>query len=182
MQLKTKSYATTLWELLRNKSLEEVNFTLDVLQILSRLYQIDADFKTWISHPLIPSAQKERQLQSFFDNQPVDAILINFIQLLVHNRYFASLPQIIHRLKLLRNDHFHFLPVQVTVSIPLSPAQRSSLEMSLEQKFNAEVISIHEKIDPGVLGGMVIEFEDSKIDQTVKHRLERITEKLAQGR
>ncbi|HPT34838.1 MAG TPA: ATP synthase F1 subunit delta [Bacillota bacterium] len=64
-------------------------------------------------------------------------------------------------------------PVEVTVAAPLSPAQESELEKRLNRIVGKKV-RLEIKIEPDILGGLVLRWEDRVIDASVKKKLDSI--------
>lgn len=106
-----------------------------------------------------------------------------FLKVLMKRKRFNLLPQIVRELRKRFRNHRHIVAVKVVTAIPLLPAERSSLAATLE-KHAQGTVEIEEIVDPAVLGGLRIFFQDKVIDDTVATRLKNLREFLGgvQGR
>ena len=64
-------------------------------------------------------------------------------------------------------------------SVALKSEQREKLIGKLEEKSGKKVI-LSEKIDPSILGGIIVEYDNSRIDNSVKGNLEAVAKQLKQ--
>ncbi len=63
--------------------------------------------------------------------------------------------------------------MEVTVAAPLSPALESELEIKLSD-FIGKKIRLQTRVDPKILGGLVLRWGDQVLDASVKKKLEQI--------
>lgn len=75
-------------------------------------------------------------------------------------------------------DQFGIIVVNVTTAIALSLEQKHDLEIHLAKQFNAKKVIIRPKIDPAIMGGMIVESEHRIIDQSVRSELKNIHAEL----
>ena len=66
-------------------------------------------------------------------------------------------------------------------SAPLGGDQRTRLTSALKKKFDKDII-LDEKVDPRLLGGLVLRSGDTRIDGSLRTRLEAIGARLAATR
>ena len=79
--------------------------------------------------------------------------------------------------KQLRAEAEKRLDVRVVSAVPLDEAQAERMKAALARRFERE-ISLHNEIDPEVLGGAVIYAGDQVIDGSLKGRLNRLQASL----
>ena len=70
--------------------------------------------------------------------------------------------------------------VKVTVAVPLSDAQKGALTASLKDILNREPV-LDVRVDPDLLGGLVVQVGDTVIDTSVRFRLQAIRTFLLDG-
>ena len=80
-----------------------------------------------------------------------------------------------------KREEFHNNIVKMTAitSVALKSEQREKLIGKLEEKSGKKVI-LSEKIDPSILGGIIVEYDNSRIDNSVKGKLEAVAKQLKQ--
>lgn len=61
----------------------------------------------------------------------------------------------------------------MVTAVPLSSALSMKLKEKLEKTLNKKII-MHESTDRGLLGGIIVRYENSEIDSSVRGRLEKL--------
>ena len=89
------------------------------------------------------------------------------------------LPEIAAQFEQLKRESERVLKVRVKTAVALESAQADSIKAALAKRFARDVV-IEPSIDPSVLGGAVIDAEGLVIDASVRGRLERLGQALAQ--
>lgn len=96
----------------------------------------------------------------------------NFLCLLVERHRFSALPDIRSAFNQLYDDTFGIAEVFVTSAVPLEPAQCDALAAKLKAKLGRE-IHLHEAVDPSLLGGMVVQYGDTRMDNSLRTRMQQ---------
>ena len=65
----------------------------------------------------------------------------------------------------------------VITSIPLKPDLKARLIKKLEQK-SGKTVKLNEKVDPSIIGGIILRMGNSQIDNSIKGRLEAVAQQL----
>jgi len=72
----------------------------------------------------------------------------------------------------------NILPADVVTAVPLTPEGRASLASALSKAVGSDV-TIHERVDPDILGGMIARVGSLVFDGSVTRQIERLREQLA---
>jgi F-type H+-transporting ATPase subunit delta len=102
----------------------------------------------------------------------------NFIRLLVENRRLNLLPEIVAQFELLKAEAESRLEATVASAFPLDAAQLKSLEQGLKRKLGRDV-HLSARVDPALVGGVVIRAGDLVIDGSVQGRLTELASFLS---
>ena len=102
----------------------------------------------------------------------------NFVSVLAENGRLALLPTIAEIFEQLRARHEKTLDVQVSSAFKVSAAESTALETALQQMLQRDV-ALETKVDESLLGGVVIKAEDMVIDDSVKGKLEKLSQELS---
>jgi F-type H+-transporting ATPase subunit delta len=105
---------------------------------------------------------------------------MNFLRLIVDKRRMKLLPQILPELRRMVEELEGIERVEVVVPASLPKAQRDFLREVLEKQ-TGKRIELEEKLDPAVLGGMVVKVGSTVYDGSVRTQLSRIRENLQKG-
>lgn len=104
----------------------------------------------------------------------------NFLLLLVDKDRMDVLPQILVELRRMVEELEGIERVEVTAPAALSSAQRDQLCTAIAAK-TGKKIELEEKIDPAVLGGMVVKVGSTVYDGSVRTQIHQIRENLQKG-
>jgi F-type H+-transporting ATPase subunit delta len=140
------------------------------------LFQAEPKLEALLATPVIKRAKKEPLIRSAFEGKSSD-LMLDF--LLVLNKH--------DRLGLLRDLHFAYrelrdkrakrLRVVVRSAVPLTLEQQADLKQTLEATTKLEPV-LDLRIDPDLLGGMVVQVGDELFDNTVRTRIETLRNQL----
>lgn len=125
-----------------------------------------------LSHPEISVERKMAVVQEVFDNSFLTTML-SFLRLLLKGQRLVLLSAIAEQYKDLANRWRGIVPGEVRTVIPLTDEQRARLEAALNRLVSGRVV-LENRIDPEILGGVVVRLSDRIIDGSVKHRLARL--------
>ena len=107
----------------------------------------------------------------------VSDFTLNFLKVVIDRRRQANLRQIIRAFIDGYHQRMGELVVKVQSAVPLGDAQRGRLTSALKSKFEKEVV-LEERVSPRILGGLVLQVGDTRIDGSLRSRLETIGARL----
>ena len=67
----------------------------------------------------------------------------------------------------------------VTTARPLTPASTKQIERFLKQKTGARRLQVEAKVDPAMIGGILIETPDRRLDATISAKLRRFEQEAS---
>ncbi len=105
---------------------------------------------------------------------------LNFLRLLVDKGRMDVLPQIIAELRRLVEQMEGIERVEIVVPMALSETQREAVRAALAKR-TGKRIEIEEKVDPGVLGGMVVKVGSTVYDGSIRTQIEQIRQNMQKG-
>jgi F-type H+-transporting ATPase subunit delta len=161
-------YALALFELARDgKSLDSVGESLGGLK--AALAQ-SPDFKALISSPLIGREAATQAVAAVAKSMGLDTLTGNFLGVLAQNRRLSQLPAVIRAYETLLSNHKGEARAKVTSAHPLNKTQITALQKSLKARVGREV-AVDAKVDPALLGGLVVKIGSQMIDSSIRTRL-----------
>ena len=96
----------------------------------------------------------------------------NFLCLLVEKHRFCRLQEIRSDYNKLYQETFGIAEVFVTSAVALSDAQREELTAVLGKKLG-KTVELHESVDAALLGGMVVQYGDTRMDNSLRTRMQQ---------
>jgi len=128
----------------------------------------------------INSRDKLAALEATLSGEDFLPVTGNFLRLLIEKGRMNALPQILSGLRRLVEELEGIERVEVVSATPLPGTQRDFLKSVLEGQ-TGKRIELEEKLDPAVLGGMVVKVGSTVYDGSVRTQLSQIRENLRKG-
>jgi F-type H+-transporting ATPase subunit delta len=161
-------YAVALFELARDgKALDPV---AENLAALKAAINESPDFKNLIVSPLISRDAAAKTVAAVAAAMKLEALTANFLGVLAQNRRLSQLPAIIRAYETLLSNHRGETRAEVTSAHPLSKTQITALQKSLRARVGRDV-AVEAKVDPAILGGLVVKVGSQMIDSSIRTRL-----------
>ena len=104
-------------------------------------------------------------------------LLLNFVLVLNDHDRLDLLPAVVTSYRDLLEQRIGQMRVQVRSAVPLEAGQRERLERELREAFRREPI-LEARVDPDLLGGLVVQVGDWLYDASVRTRLETMRNEL----
>ena len=169
-------YAEALYQLSEEENIsKEIYSELhDVVQLVKENKDLDNVFKS----PLVAKNEKIDLIEALF-NGKINNNLKNFLKILVEKGRISSLQSIELTFKELLNEKHNILEGTVISAVALTDEKVKELEETLSKKYNKN-ITLENKVDKSILGGVLVRLGNIQIDGSVKTRLDNIKDQLSQ--
>lgn len=168
-------YAVALFDLARDgKALDTVAASLATLK--TAIAQ-SADFKGLINSPVLSREAAGKAVGAVASCLGLDSLTTNFLGVLARNRRLAQLPAVIRAYDALLSNHRGEARAEVTSAHPLTGPQVAALGQSLRARVGRDV-SIDAKVDPAILGGLVVRIGSQMIDSSIRTRLNSLAQAM----
>jgi F-type H+-transporting ATPase subunit delta len=128
--------------------------------------------------PYFSTQEKRDALGTLLDG--ADEIFVNFLSLLIENHRMPVIFRIRHEYERLWDEENRTLPVQITSAIALDDATTESLGKTIGERAGRKV-TLAARVDPDILGGIIIRVGNSILDASIRNRLEQLRRHVAQG-
>lgn len=173
----TKRYARALFELAREKDLLKV--VQQDLSLLRQSIESSEDLRVVLESPVVQAADKRKALDKAFEKK-VHPVTLRFIDLLLEKGRENLLPDIIWQFGMLADAAQGVIRGQLETAFPLNDSLLAALKRRLDRITGKNVI-IQQRVVPELLGGFVVQMNDTVIDTSLKNQLARMREKLVSG-
>lgn len=138
--------------------------------------------RVWLAQPGLSDADRARYVSDLCAGiagaeklaSPEGA---NLLALLSENDRLSACPEIAKQFDQLKSHAEQKIRVKITSATPVEPDLAETLGASLQRRLGRNV-ELALEVDPGLIGGAVIEAEDKVIDASVRSRLERLADRL----
>jgi F-type H+-transporting ATPase subunit delta len=109
-----------------------------------------------------------------------DPIFVNFLQLLIEKHRMPVIFRIRQAFEQLWEEENRTLPVEITSAIELDEGTTESLARQIAERADRKV-KLATRVDPEILGGLVVRVGNSILDASIRNRLEQLRRHVAQG-
>lgn len=165
-----KTYADALFQLaVEDNSLDE---TYRELNQISDIFNDNPDYLKVLCVPTVNAQDKLESLSIVFKGK-ISVLLYNFLGVLIDKNRISLIYKIISEFADKYNDKNGILEVIATTIKPLNPTIREKLIKKLEL-ISSKKITLVEKIDPSILGGIVLNYKNTQIDASVKSKIDNM--------
>ena len=164
-------YASALFDLAREqKQIDAVGRSLDSL---GSALADSREFAQLIASPLVDRHQAGAAFAAIGEQLSLDPITTNFLGVLARNGRKSQLQPVIRAFKKLAAQHRGETSAEVVSAHALSDDQIDRLKSQLKARVGGDV-AIDARIDPDILGGLIVKVGSQMIDASLKTKLNRL--------
>jgi F-type H+-transporting ATPase subunit delta len=161
-------YATALFDLARESG--AIAAVTTSLGTLKAALAESVDLAALTVNPLLSRTDAAKGIAGVAKHLKLDGLSQKFLGVLAQNRRLTQLGPVIAAFEALAADHRGEASADVTSAHPLDAAQVKALTAQLKAKVGREV-AVKLKVDPSLLGGLVVKIGSQMIDSSIKTRL-----------
>jgi F-type H+-transporting ATPase subunit delta len=132
-----------------------------------------------LANPATPIDQRWALAERLF-GKTVQRPVLNLIGLMLRRGRIEELTRIAAEFRRLDNARQGITPATATSAAALTPDEIRAVTSRLEQLTGGSV-ELEVKVDPSLLGGLIVQVGDRLIDGSVRGRLERLRNQLVSG-
>jgi F-type H+-transporting ATPase subunit delta len=161
-------YATALFELAKeNAALDQV--AADLTRFGEALDEFD-DLKRLVKSPTFSAEEQGRALAAILDKLAIEGLTKNFLLLVAKNRRLFATPDMIRAFRAMLARERGETSASVTTAAKLTEAQITALKQALKAALGQEIM-LEERVDPGLLGGLVVKVGSRMVDTSLRTKL-----------
>lgn len=127
------------------------------------------DLRDALADPTLPADKKRDILREIFGGA-VDAAVLSIVQLVVASGNIDVLGDVSTAFAALVERELGVVPAEIVTAVPLTDALRERLSAKLEGSLGKRVV-LREKVDPSILGGIVINVAGRVMDGSLLKQL-----------
>lgn len=170
-------YANSLFDVALQKGItEEIR---DELLALSNIFKAQPGFIKLLSSPVISKEEKHKILHDTFFNK-VSPFVLNLFKVLVDNERFSYILDIIAEYNKRYDTHAGIMAVTAITATPMSEALQQKLIARLSE-LSQKTIRLTTEVDPSVIGGIKLKYNNTEIDATIQSRLAEMKHNIQQA-
>lgn len=163
-------YGGALYDLAKDENLTER--LRAELGVLDQSFAQEPAFVRLLSSPSLTKPERCQVIEDSFRSN-LHPYVVNFLKILTEKGYIRHFSGCCKVYRDRYNTDNGILPVTAVTAIPLSEAHRQKLTAKLAT-VTGKRIELSCKVDPDCLGGVRLDYDGKRLDDTVSHRLEAV--------
>ncbi len=160
-------YAQALYDLAKDEECGEP--VLKELTALSGSFAQEPDFVRLLSAPNLTKEERCQVLDDSFRGK-VNPYVLNFLKILTQKGYMRHFADCCKEYRAAYNRDHGILEVCAVTAVPLRNDQSDRLSQKLA-KVTGKTVDLHNRVDPACIGGVRLDYDGKRVDDTVSHRL-----------
>jgi F-type H+-transporting ATPase subunit delta len=141
---------------------------------LQQLTKASRDFLNLLRSPVVPADKKQAVVEAV-TGKNISELTTAFTKLLIAKGREGELPEVItafiNQYKVKKGIYI----VKLTTATPVSEELKNSIINQVKQTSEMKNIELESKVDPGIIGGFVLQAGDKLIDASISYDLQTIS-------
>ncbi|TYJ58863.1 ATP synthase F1, delta subunit [Cryptococcus floricola] len=178
----TGTYATSTYLAALKKSSKDLEALAKDVEAFDRSIKEDAKISAFIQNPTLTASERAAALKTILPSSS-SPILLNLLSVLSENGRLSAAPKVFADFHSLMAAYRGELEVIVTSAEPLDNKALTRLDKALKttEIAKGKTLKVVNRVNPSVLGGLLVDFGDKTIDLSAYTRVQRFNNALTQG-
>ena len=172
-----KEYGEALYLLCSEEGLDAA--VLDEVTAVAGAFEESPDYVRLLNNRALSVESRLQILDEGFSGR-VHPYVLNFMKILTERGAIADFSGCAEQFRQMYLKANHIVEAKVTTAVALTEAQKGDLVAKLEKVSGSKVL-MNAHVDASLLGGVLVEMDGQRYDNTVKHRLEDIRVRLSEA-
>ena len=169
-------YARALFEVAKEQG--KLDLVQEQLRAFADALNDNGDLRVFFFSPYFSTEEKKDGLHRSLEG--ADQAIVNFLETLLERHRMPVIFRIRDEYGRLWDSENQLLPVEVTSAVDLDDATVKSIGERIGQQ-TGQRVELTSKVDPSILGGIVLRVGNSILDASIKHRLDQLRKHVAQA-
>lgn len=173
-------YANALFELaLEEKAIDAVKGELEKFDAL---IAESPDLNRLVRSPVYGADEQLKALSAILDRAGIRGIASNFLRVITTNRRLFAVRDMIRAFRALVARHRGEVTAEVTVAETLNDKNLAALKGALKSVTGGKNIDLDVKIEPAIIGGLIVKLGSRMIDSSLRTKLNAIKFAMKEAR
>ena len=173
-------YAGALFELaLENKATDAVKADLEQFDAM---IGGSADLTRLVRSPVFGVGEQLKAVSAILDKAGIKGLAANFLRVITTNRRLFAVRDMIRAYRALVARHKGEVTAEVTVAEALNDKNLDALKSALKTVTGGKDIDLDVKIEPAIIGGLVVKLGSRMVDSSLRTKLNAIKFAMKEAR
>lgn len=178
-KLVSKTYGEALYEVAMESGEGKAVELMEEIRGINEILGQNPEFDGLMKHPGIPKQDKLQIVESVFKGHVSDE-LAGLLEVVVSKERYGDLPAIFEYFVERVREQQRIGVAYVTTAAPLDEGRKGAVEKRLLETAGYRRMEVQYKVDPSLIGGMVIRIGDRVVDSSIRAKLDGLTKQLLQ--
>jgi ATP synthase F1 delta subunit len=169
-------YARSLFEVAKEQG--RLDVVREQLGQFAEALNDNRDVAIFLFSPYFSTEEKKDGLKRAVSD--VEPVLMNFLEALIERHRMPAIFRIKARYEVLWEDERDLLPVEVTSAVELDKSTVSEIGERIGEQ-TKRTVELSSKVDPDILGGIVLRVGNMILDASIRNRLEQLRKQVARA-
>src|SRR3954451_11063252 len=169
-------YARSLFEVASDQ--DKLDLVRDQLGAFADALDETRELQVFFFSPYFSTEEKQDGLDRAVSG--ADPIVINFLKLLIENHRMPVVFRVRRAYDELWEEENQLLPVEVTSAVELDEGTVQQIGDRISEQTGRQV-DLSSRVEPDILGGIVVRVGNSVLDASVRNRLEQLRKQVARA-
>ncbi len=172
-----KVYGEAFFELVLEEASDKAADILSELSALDGIFAENPELTKLMGTPTIPVKEKVALVKDIIKDGNVSELTGNLLCVLAERGRFDCFGGITKQFREMYNEHFRIAEITVTTPAALSEDMKARIVKKMSE-VTGKTVSVKEKIDPAIIGGIIIDYGSTRYDGSVKARINALRNEL----
>jgi F-type H+-transporting ATPase subunit delta len=173
-------YAAALFDLARDA--DAIDAVKAELERFDALVNESPDLARLVRSPVFSADEQLQALSAVLERVGIGGLAANFLKLVTSNRRLFAVRDMVRAFRELIADYKGEASAKVTVAEPLKDEHAAALKNALKAVSGKKDVELSVKIDPSIIGGLVINFGSRMVDSSLRTKLNTIRQAMKEAR
>lgn len=165
-------YASALFSLAQDE--RQTDAVAEALARFDAMVAASPDLERLVRSPVFSTADQLKALDAILADANIGGVAANFIRLVTTKRRLFFVREMIADYRKLNDAHRGVTRAEVTSATALSDAHTAALKESLRAATGGREVDLNTKVDPSIIGGLIVKLGSRMVDGSLKTKLNAI--------
>ncbi|MCM1054159.1 MAG: ATP synthase F1 subunit delta [Bacteroides sp.] len=172
-----KNYSLALFDAINEEGEDLASARAELNSVRDVVNAADG-FVKLMNTPTVSNEEKISVIKEAFEGK-LSRCVYNFLCVVTEGRRWDRFEKIAAAFSALCNERLGIAEITVTTAFPLTSVQREQIQRKMSQMIGKKVL-MSEKLDKAIMGGIVVDYGDTRMDGSVRTRLEGLRDSFSQ--
>jgi F-type H+-transporting ATPase subunit delta len=148
------------------------------LALFAEMIRSSADLQRFIKSPVFSAEEQVKALDAILSRVEITGVAANFLRLVAAKRRLFAIFDMIREFNLLNDAQRGLTRADLTVAETLMPEHVDALRNVLSEISGGGEVDIAVKVDPAIIGGLIVKLGSRMVDGSLKTKLNSIRARM----